>query len=153
MDITVLAAGLCTFFNPMLPYLVKGGEKLAEQAAEKLGHSAWDKGKQLWQSITSKAEAESLPLETAAQDLLDAPEDEDAQAAFRMQLKKLLKQDESFAAEIAQLLEESAPEIYSAELQGSGAIAQGEGAVAAGGRGVAVGGSVSGSVIVTGDKR
>lgn len=71
-------------------------------------------------------------------DAAAAPQDEDAQAALRLQLKKLLAEDETLTAEVARLWE--------------GAKAAGVTVTALGDRSVAVGGSVSGSVIVTGDR-
>jgi len=58
--------------------------------------------------------------------------------ALRVQIRKILQEDETLAAEIARLW---------GEAQASGVTV-----TAAGNRSVAIGGNVSGSVIVTGDK-
>lgn len=66
-----------------------------------------------------------------------APEDADAQAVLRLQLKKLLAEDEALAREVAQLWEE--------------ARAAGVVIIAAGQRSVAAL-SIEGSTIITGDQ-
>jgi len=146
MDISALAATLVGFLTPALPYLVKGGEKALEAVSEKIGEDVWESAKAIWQRLRGKLEASPAALE-AAQDLAGEPDDGDAQAALRRQLKKLLSSDDALATEIARLLEEGEKRIeYRAKLQGEGAIAQGAGAVAAGKGGVAVGGDVHGGV-------
>lgn len=82
-------------------------------------------------------EAQPAALE-AAQDAAAQPDDEDAQAALRRQLKKLLAADEALAAEVTRLWEETK--------------AAGVTVSATGQRSVAIGGSVSGSIIITGDR-
>jgi len=81
-------------------------------------------------------EAKPAALE-AVQDAAERPDDEDALAALRLQLKKLLAEDEPLAKELARLLPQSGP--------------AGQTVTASGSRSVAIGGNVSGSVIVTGD--
>jgi len=81
----------------------------------------------------------------AAGDLAATPDDGDARAAFRLQVRKLLAADPELAEELARLLGPGAGGAsYRAEVRGSGAVAQGEGAVAAGAGGVAIGGGASG---------
>lgn len=40
MDIPTIAHNLTTFLIPFLPYLLKAGEKAAEEAGKKLGEAA-----------------------------------------------------------------------------------------------------------------
>jgi ATP-binding protein involved in chromosome partitioning len=73
----------------------------------------------------------------AAREMAETPDDSDAQAALRFQLKKLLAADDQLAAALMQLLEASEqPTSYQAEVHGEGAAALGPGAVAAGKGGV-----------------
>ncbi|MDN5271213.1 hypothetical protein QTO31_04445 [Chloroflexus sp. MS-CIW-1] len=81
-------------------------------------------------------EARPAALE-AAQDAAAHPDDEDALAALRLQLKKLLAEDDSLAQELARLLPQSGP--------------AGQTVIASGNRSVAIGGNASGNVIITGD--
>ncbi len=136
-----LPAQLVQFLAPYLPYLLKGLKLAGQEAAKKLGEKASEQGfeqaKALWDKLRPKVEANPAALE-AATDVAAHPNDEDALAALRLQLKKLLAEDESLAQELARLLEQTRP-------AGPNVIASGE-------RSVAIGGSVNGSVIVTGDK-
>jgi hypothetical protein len=105
LDIAILVKMLA----PALPVLLGLGKKAIEKGAEKLG----EKGAeglvgQIWQRLQPKVEAKPAALE-AAVDVAKAPEDEDAIAALRQQLKKILEAQENadLAAEIAKLLAES----------------------------------------------
>jgi len=102
-----------------------------------------------WEALTARLKRKPAGQE-ALEDLRRAPNDLDTQAAFRVQVKKLLAEDADFAAQLAALLRE-AGEHYQAALQGNGAIAQGEGATAVGSRGVFIRGDAHGNIIVTGD--
>jgi hypothetical protein len=152
-----LVAQVVSFLTPFLPYLLKAGKKageeLAGEAGKKFGDAAWEGAKHLWGKLRPKIEERPAALE-AVQEVANAPSDPDAQAAVRVQLKKILSADESFAAEIARLLEAAGPRTtYNAVLYGSGAIAQGNGNVVAGAGGVAVGGNVNGGITVDNRKR
>ncbi len=137
MDIQTLAQQVTPFLAPFLPYLLKAGEKAAEEAGKKFGADAWERAKALWTKLRPKVEAKPTAHE-AVQDVAAAPDDPDTQAALRLQLKKLLAEDEALAAEVARLWE--------------AAKAAGVTVTAAGKRSVAIGGSVSGSTIITGDR-
>ena len=140
MDYPQLPAQLVQFLAPFLPYLVKGVKLAGQEAAKKLGEKAGEQGfeqaKTLWEKLRPKVEARPAALE-AATDVAANPKDEEALAALRLQLKKLLAEDESLAKELARLLTQARP--------------AGQTVTASGSRSVAIGGNVSGSVIVTGD--
>jgi len=139
MDPVTIGTAVVAFLSP---YLVEGGKAAAKKA-----------GEALVAAIERRFEDKPAARESL-DDMKNDPQDDDFQAALRVQLKKTMKADEEFAVELAELLEEAkaaAPAAYQAAVYGSGAIAQGPGAVAAGERGVAVGGNVGGD-IVTGDR-
>ncbi len=139
MDPQTLAQQIVPFLTPFLPYLLKVGEKAAEEAGKKLGGDAWERAKTLWGKLRPGVEAKPAAKE-AAQDAAAAPDDADARAALRHQLKKLLAEDPTLAADLTRLWEEA---------QAAGVNVN----VTAGGeRSVAIGGSVSGSTIITGDR-
>lgn len=131
---------LPSLLAPILPYLLKGGIELAQSAAGELGKKlsadAWDGLKRLAEKIRHKAESKPA-LQEALTDAQAAPADADAQAALRLQVKKLLQEDPALAAEAARLL--------ASAQTGSKTV------IASGNRSVAIGGDVSGSVIITGD--
>jgi hypothetical protein len=136
-----LSTQLVQFLAPFLPYLLKGLKLAGQEAVKKLGEKAGEQGfeqaKALWDKLRPKIEARPAALE-AAQDAAAHPDDEDALAALRLQLKKLLAEDQALAQELARLLEQTRP--------------AGQTVIASGSRSVAIGGNVSGSVIVTGDR-
>ena len=136
MDIGALASELTTALVPLLPYLLKAGEKAAEETGKTVANQSLEWGKSLWSKLKPKVEAKPEALE-AAQDIAQSPEDEDAQAAFRRQLRKLLTEDQSLAEEVSRWLEQG-------KAAGITVTASGE-------RSVAIGGDAKGNTIVTGD--
>ncbi|MEM6399042.1 MAG: hypothetical protein AAF757_02260 [Cyanobacteria bacterium P01_D01_bin.116] len=105
MDINLLVRILA----PCLPFLMTFSNKAAEGASQKVGEDIWNKVKTIWGKLQPKVKAKEAAQE-AARDVAKNPEDEDSQAALRVQLKKILEADPELAAEIAQILQsESAP--------------------------------------------
>jgi hypothetical protein len=96
---------MVSFLAPFLPYLLKMGEKAAEEAGKKLGEAAWEQAKALWSRLRSQVESKPAALE-AVKDLADAPDDADAQAALRFQLKKLLTEDPALLGEVTTIISE-----------------------------------------------
>ena len=134
MDVNVLASSVTTALVPFLPYLLKAGEKAAEETGKKAVDQSWEWGKSLWSKLKPGVEAKPAALE-AAQDVAHAPEDEELRIALRVQLRKLLTEDQSLAEEVSRLLE-----------QGKAA-----GITSSGDRNVVIGGDAKGNTIVTGD--
>ena len=134
MDIQTLAQQAVAFLAPFLPYLLKAGEKAAKEAGKEFGADAWERARTLWGRLRPKIEAKPAAQE-AAGDVAANPQDADAQAALRLQLKKMLTEDETLARQVQRVLKNKAVQQV---------IASGE-------RAVAIGGSVSGSTIITGD--
>lgn len=67
------------------------------------GEDVWTKAKAIWAKLQPHVEAK-LSAHEAFKDVAAAPEDEDALAALRQQLKKLLKEDPTLESEIDRLL-------------------------------------------------
>lgn len=103
MEIAVLTA----FLAPFLPFLLKLGTKASETVAAKFGEEAWNKAKEIWTQLSPKVEAKEAAKE-AATDVADNPEDEDLQAALRVQLKKIIEPDPELAAAIEKIFNEKA---------------------------------------------
>ena len=149
MDIAALTALL----TPAIPFLVKGGEKLAEMAAEKIGNTAPELVKKIWQRLQGAIDKSPAAKELVA-DLANSPDNRGFQIALESQLEKILAADQDLAQQIAELIQQAGPSISQhAEVHGSGAIAQGEHAVAAGQGGVAVGGDVHGRITLGGSHK
>lgn len=136
MDEATLPSNLVVFLLPFLPYLLKAGEKAAEEAGKKLGADAWEWAKTLWGKLRPNVEAKPSVRE-AVEDAAAAPDDADAQAALRLQLRKLFADDEALATEMAQLWAK--------------ATANGVTIIAAGKRSVAAQ-NIQGSLITTGNQ-
>lgn len=132
-----LATGLTVFLAPLLPYLLKGGEKAAEEVGKKFGSAVWERATGLWAKLRPRLEAKPSAQE-ALHEVIQAPEDQAAQGALNLQLRKILAEDSDLARELAIWLEEAK--------QAGVRIT-----VASGNRNVAIGGTVTGSTIITGD--
>jgi hypothetical protein len=105
MEIVTLTA----FLSPFLPTLLRLGGKATESAAGKFGEAAFAKAQAIWGKLSPKVEAKEAAKE-ATIDVANSPDDEDSLAALRVQLKKLLEQDEELMNAIAQILAEDAPD-------------------------------------------
>lgn len=108
MEIVLLAKSLTLVLSPFLPYLVKAGEKTAENIGSKFAEGSWERAQKLWAKLQPKLIAKPAAQE-AVQDVANAPEDEDAQAALRQQLKKLLSEDAALATELVEIMQSDQP--------------------------------------------
>lgn len=93
MDPSQLASELTKI---LIPYLLAGGAEIAKGAAGKAGEKLVE---QIWSKLRPKVEAKPAAQEAVA-DVLKAPNDADAQAALRQQIKKILAEDEPLANEL-----------------------------------------------------
>lgn len=144
MDAVLLDA-LTAMLAQALPHLASAGSKAADKAIEEIGKAtgsrAITKATEIWGRLRGKVEAKPAAAE-AADDVARMPGNHDAYGALRLQLFKILADDEGLGAEIAQLVEAALPELTIRRIE-----ARDEGVVASEG-GVAVKGSVHGDVIV-----
>ena len=145
MDITTVQAIANGVIVVLAPALVKvvaaaGGPIVdaGEELAKALGQAAGEETAALIRAISRKFEGD-VAAETALADFAQTPEDDDAQASLRHQLKKALQADETFLQELRELLEDE-----SASSPGTQTV------TASGERSVAVGRDVN-APIITGD--
>lgn len=131
-------AALTAFLAPFLPSLIKAGEKAVEKAADAVSDEAFKYAKALWDKLKPGVEAKPAAKE-AAEEVATHPDDDDALASLRLQLRKLLEQDQGLADDLARIWQEA---------QAANVVQ----VTASGERSVAVGGDVTGSTIVTGDQ-
>jgi hypothetical protein len=109
MEIATLTAFLSPFLPTLLKLSGKAVEKATESASGKFGEAAFKKAEAVWAKLSPNVEAKEAAKE-AAIDVANSPEDEDSQAALRVQLKKLLEQDEELMKAIEQILAADAPD-------------------------------------------
>lgn len=131
-------AALTAFLAPFLPTLLKAGEKAVEKAADAVSDEAFTYARALWEKLKPGVDAKPAAKE-AAEEVATHPDDEDALAALRLQLRKLLEEDRGLADDLARIWQEAK----------AANVVQ---VTASGERSVAVGGDVTGSTIVTGDQ-
>ena len=130
MDISLLVKILVKILAPCLPFLMNVGNKAVEGGVRKIGEDVWQKAAAVWSKLQPKVEAKPATLE-AAKDVANDPEDEDAIAALRLQLKKLFNSDATLATEIARIFEsenQATSIISNVTASGEGAVALGDNA-------------------------
>ncbi len=127
-----LAQKITPFLLPVLPYLLKIGEKATEEIGKKIGEEAWEKAKALWGKLGRKDK-----VKTAAQAAVALPDNPATQQVLETEIARALEEDPTLLTEIAGLV---------AELKPAGNIV-----TASGSRSVAIGGDASGNIIITGD--
>jgi hypothetical protein len=130
------------------PYLVKAGEKAAEEVGKKLPEAA----ARVWNAIMTRFRGNAV-AEAAVKDLAEKPGDQLNQSTFANQLRKVLDAEPAFATELAHLLEEAKRQSGDTITNtGSGAVAT-SGGVAAGAGGAAVRGDVQGGINIGGSEK
>ena len=95
-DLSYLVTQIYTALQPYLPVI-------ATKAAEKIGEKIPDGIGKLWQTIKTKFSKKKASRE-AMDDLIKNLDDPDMQAAFRVQLKKLLDEDQDFRNKVTDLI-------------------------------------------------
>ena len=131
-NVLELAQKIAAFLMPLLPYLLKVGDKAAEEVGKKIGGEGWERAKALWDKLRRKKNVEQVAQTVAA-----LPDNQALREALREEIARALQEDSALREEIARLW---------GEAQASGVTV-----TASGDRSVAVGGDVSGSTIITGD--
>jgi hypothetical protein len=107
-DLAQLAAQLVAAFGPFTPFLVRAGERAAEEAGGRLGADAWEGAKRTWGRLRPAVDGDRRVSE-AVLELSAAPDDPDLQGQLRYQLRRLLAQDDELASELARLLAGTQP--------------------------------------------
>lgn len=99
MDVALLAQAIVSLLTPVLPLLVKLGEKGVEEIGKKMGESTWEFAKKIWKKLSPKLSANPITKE-AVVDVSKNPKDEDAIASLRLQIRKILTENISLAQEL-----------------------------------------------------
>ncbi len=147
MDIAI-ATAITAALAPALPYLLKGTEEAAKEAAKKLGSAVWEQGVKVWELLKPKVET-SPSASKALERIVNQPERKEIQAAFQLEIEDILQAEPQLLAQLSELLKTAGDtQTYYASNIGDGAVALGNGAVAAGKGSVAVGGNVTGNIAI-----
>ena len=96
MDSASIATLLTAALTPVLPYLLKGGEKAIEEAGKQIGGEAWEKSKTIWSRLFPSVK-ENPDLLLAAETAAKAPNDILARDDLNSKLKRLLDDDPELA--------------------------------------------------------
>ena len=100
-----MEAILAGLLAPFLASLLDIGKQAGSQAAEALGSEAGQLASRVWDRLSGKVESKPAAKE-AAEDVAAKPDDPDAVAALRVQLRKILEEDGELQQQLAALLEE-----------------------------------------------
>ncbi|HEV7671465.1 MAG TPA: hypothetical protein VGS22_23340 [Thermoanaerobaculia bacterium] len=139
MDYKALADTLTQILTPALPRLIANSIEVSSGTT-----SDMDRAKAVWSRLSNSVEGYPATAE-AVRDVAKDPEDLDAQAVLRVQLRKLLERDKVVAREMARLVDShGAGGRY--EFGATAQAGPGGRAVAAGAGGIAIGGDFGGSV-------
>jgi len=135
MDVAQVATTTVAAVGPALPYLLKVGESIAEEATKALGKGAWDCAKAVWDRLRPKLNGHAQKV---AEKLAAAPDDEDVRGALRMELRDILAADQKLTDDLRALLKGAGRPNLSVVASGQGAVA--------------VGRDASGATIITGNQ-
>lgn len=104
MDPSQLATELVKI---LVPFLLAGGAEMAKGAVGKVGEKTLDAGletaRKVWEKLRPKVQAKEAARE-AVQDVVNAPNDADAQTVLKKQFEKILVQDETLANQVRPLV-------------------------------------------------
>ena len=131
IDPISLAAAASAAIAPHLPALISGAAGVVAGAQQELGADMWRGLKRIWEKLRSRPDAEA-----ALGQVMDDPQDPDAEVFLRRHLKSVLQTDPDLAQEVADWVSRVQPATI--------ATAQGD-------RSIAVGGGVTKSHLYTGD--
>lgn len=106
---------------PVAPYAWAATKEAGKEFAKTIGGES---AKKLIEWLKPKAEARPV-LQSALTDLANTPQDADAQAAVRHQLKKLLEEQPSLVSELKALLQISQQTHIEQHVSGDGSIVSG----------------------------
>ncbi|MCC7164539.1 MAG: SUMF1/EgtB/PvdO family nonheme iron enzyme [Anaerolineae bacterium] len=99
-QISQLAQDVTTILSPYLPNLLAAGGEVAKGAAGKVGETIVE---QIWNKLRPKVEKKEAARDAVA-DVVNTPDDPEAQIVLKKQIEKILIQDEALSAELRPLV-------------------------------------------------
>ena len=98
-----LAETVTDFIEHVIPYLVIGSKKAAEEASKKAGPEVWAVKKKLWEKLCLR---ESPELKEAAGDMVVAPSDPEVKQVLIQVIINSFEKDPDLAKEISSFIED-----------------------------------------------
>ncbi|KKG10711.1 hypothetical protein [Methanosarcina sp. 2.H.A.1B.4] len=98
-----LAETVTDLIEPVIPYLVIGSKKAAEEARKKAGPEVWAVKKKLWEKLFSRDRPD---LKEAAGDLVIAPSDPEVKQVLIRAIMNSFEKDPDLAKEISSFMED-----------------------------------------------
>ncbi len=98
-----LAQQVTDFIEPLIPHLVIGSKKAAEEAVKKVGYDIWKRKKKLWEKLYSR---ETPELQEAAGNMVIAPYDPEVKQVLVLNILELLEQDPDLAIGVSSFMED-----------------------------------------------
>ncbi|KKH49743.1 hypothetical protein [Methanosarcina sp. 1.H.A.2.2] len=98
-----LAQKVTDFIEPVVPYMVIGSKRAAEEAGNKVGPAVWELKKKLWEKLFSRDRPE---LKEAAGDLVIAPADPEVKQVLIRAIINSFEKDPDLAKEISSFMED-----------------------------------------------
>jgi hypothetical protein len=99
-----MEAIIAALLAPFLSSLLDIGKQAGAGAAEALGSQAGQLATRVWERLSGKVESNPVAKE-AAEGVAAEPEDQDALAALRRQIGKILAEDEELRQQLSALIE------------------------------------------------
>lgn len=100
-DLSQLAQQLAHFLQPFLPYLLRVGERAAEELGRKFGEAAWGKAEAMWAQLCGKGDVKAAAEAVAAQ-----PNRPAARQALVEAIARALEEDPALARALAQAMDD-----------------------------------------------
>lgn len=116
-----LAQKIANFIEPVIPYLVIGSKKAAEEACKQVGSGVWETKRKLWEKLCS---TECIELKEAAGDMIVAPTDTDVRHFFIQEILKLLERNPDLVKEISSFMDYKTAQKIMAEDNSAGITVQ-----------------------------
>lgn len=97
-----LAQKIADFIEPVIPYLIVGSKKAAEEACKQVGSEVWETKRKLWDKLCS---TNCVELKEAAADLIIAPSNSDVKQFLIQNILKLLENKPDLVQEISSFID------------------------------------------------
>lgn len=101
-----LAQKIGAFLLPLLPYLLKMGDKAAEELGKKIGGEAWEKAKALWGKLARKER-----VQKAAEAAVALPDNPAIRQGVETEIARALEEDPTLLGETTHIVSELKVEV------------------------------------------